>query len=120
MGRALSSLTTNHWLEIVMGRDTRTYRRNVLVLVLALALAHVVASVMGNGISRLSKDALKEAEPKHRLRQQNRQYERYSACSDGEHCQQIVAEDQLEACLARGFRVQLVLPSGKVVVESAG
>jgi len=71
-------------------------------------------------IHRLLQDASKEREQKHGLRQRDRQTVRHSACSNGVHCQQIVAEDQLEAYLARGFRVQLVLPSGKVVVESTG
>jgi len=71
-------------------------------------------------IRRLLQDASKEAEPKHRLRRRDRQTVRSSVCSDGAHCQRIVTEDQLEAYLAQGFRVQLVLPSGKVVVESTG
>lgn len=39
-------------------------------------------------------------------------------CSDGQHCQHIVSEEELPALLAEGGHVAAVLPSGKVVVET--
>jgi hypothetical protein len=39
-------------------------------------------------------------------------------CADGQHCQRVVAEDQLETMLVKGWRVAAVLPSGKIVVTN--
>ena len=39
-------------------------------------------------------------------------------CSNGEHCQCIVSEQELPKLLAEGFHVAAVLPSGKIVVET--
>jgi integrase len=39
-------------------------------------------------------------------------------CADGEHCQKIVSEDELPAALAKGWKVNAVLPSGKIVVNN--
>ncbi len=39
-------------------------------------------------------------------------------CSDGEHCQRIVSEQELPELLAQGGHVAAVLPSGKIVVET--
>jgi len=36
---------------------------------------------------------------------------------DSEDCQKIVCEDELEGYLRRGWKVQAVLPSGKIVIE---
>lgn len=38
-------------------------------------------------------------------------------CANGHNCQKIVSEDELPTCLANGWRVSAVLPSGRVVVE---
>jgi len=38
-------------------------------------------------------------------------------CIDGEHCQRVVSESELEPLLAEGWRVVTALPSGKVVLE---
>lgn len=38
-------------------------------------------------------------------------------CSDGQHCQRVVNEEQLEGLLNQGWRVVTALPSGKVVLE---
>ncbi len=37
-------------------------------------------------------------------------------CKDGEHCQRLVTEQDLEVMLAQGWRVVTCLPSGKIVV----
>jgi len=71
-------------------------------------------------IHRLLQDASEEEKPKHRLRQRDRKTARASSCNDEIHCQRIVTEEELEEYLAEGFKVQTVLPSGKVVVESVG
>jgi hypothetical protein len=39
-------------------------------------------------------------------------------CTNGEHCQRIVSEQELPELLAEGGHVAAVLPSGKVVVET--
>jgi len=39
-------------------------------------------------------------------------------CEDGEHCQKIVAEENLAGFLSQSWRVVASLPSGKVVIES--
>jgi len=39
-------------------------------------------------------------------------------CEDGEHCQKIVAEENLPNFLSQNWRVVASLPSGKVVIES--
>jgi site-specific recombinase XerC len=39
-------------------------------------------------------------------------------CSNGEHCQKIVSEADLNEMLAQGWRVAAVLPSGKIVVSN--
>jgi len=70
-------------------------------------------------IHRLLQDASEEEDPKHRLRQRDRKTSGDLACTDGTHCQRIVAEEELEEYLAQGFKVQCVLPSGRIVVESA-
>ncbi|MCW4053435.1 MAG: hypothetical protein NWE84_00750 [Candidatus Bathyarchaeota archaeon] len=38
-------------------------------------------------------------------------------CADGEHCQRIVSEEDLDGFLAQGWRVAGVLPSRKIVVS---
>ena len=38
-------------------------------------------------------------------------------CSDGEHCQKVVSEQELEPLLAQGWRVVATLPSGRIVLE---
>ena len=70
-------------------------------------------------IHKLLQDASEE-EPKHRLRQRDRKNPRASPCNDGIHCQRVVTEEELEEYLVQGFKVQMVLPSGKIVVESTG
>jgi len=37
-------------------------------------------------------------------------------CPNGEHCQRLAAEQELEDLLTQGWRVQAVLPSGKIVI----
>ena len=71
-------------------------------------------------IHRLVQEASKEVKPKQRLRQRDRRTTGASTCNDGIHCQRIVTEEELGEYLAQGFRAQMVLPSGKVVVESTG
>jgi len=39
-------------------------------------------------------------------------------CTNGVHCQRIVAEEELEPLLMQGWRVAAVLPSGKVVISN--
>jgi hypothetical protein len=39
-------------------------------------------------------------------------------CSDGEHCQKIVSEDELPQLLANGWTYVATSPSGKVVVSN--
>jgi len=39
-------------------------------------------------------------------------------CTNGVHCQRIVAEEELEPLLMQGWRVAAVLPSGKIVVSN--
>jgi hypothetical protein len=39
-------------------------------------------------------------------------------CADGEHCQKIVSEAELDAMLTQGWRVAAILPSGKIVVSN--
>jgi hypothetical protein len=38
-------------------------------------------------------------------------------CEDGEHCQQIVSEENLARYLSEGWKVVATLPSGKIVVD---
>jgi integrase len=38
-------------------------------------------------------------------------------CEDGEHCQQIVSEENLARHLSEGWKVVATLPSGKIVVD---
>jgi hypothetical protein len=40
-------------------------------------------------------------------------------CSNGEHCQRVVSESELETLLAEGWRAVMSLGNGKVVVETA-
>lgn len=39
-------------------------------------------------------------------------------CTDGEHCQRVVSEQELETLLAQGWHVVMCLPSGRVVVSN--
>jgi hypothetical protein len=39
-------------------------------------------------------------------------------CADGQNCQRIVSEADLEAMLANGWHVAAVLPSGKIVISN--
>lgn len=39
-------------------------------------------------------------------------------CSDGEHCQRLVTEQELETLLPQGWHVVTCLPSGKIVVSN--
>jgi isocitrate lyase len=39
-------------------------------------------------------------------------------CADGQHCQRVVAESELDGLLVQGWRVAAVLPSGKIVVSN--
>jgi len=71
-------------------------------------------------IHRLLQGVSKEEELEYPMRQRKMQPMRSRSCRDGLHCQRIVTEEELEEYLAQGFKVQMVLPSGKVVVESAG
>jgi hypothetical protein len=38
-------------------------------------------------------------------------------CEDGDHCQRIVAEEELAKFLARSWKVVATLPSGKIVID---
>lgn len=39
-------------------------------------------------------------------------------CTNGQHCQRIVVEEELPVMLAEGWRVAAVLPSGKIVISN--
>jgi integrase len=43
---------------------------------------------------------------------------RSTDCPDGEHCQQIVTEEDLAGFLADGWKVVATLPSGKIIIDS--
>jgi hypothetical protein len=60
-----------------------------------------------HGIKMFSKT--EAAKRKERKEQEN--------CTDGEHCQQIVSEENLGDYLSEGWRVVATLPSGKIVVD---
>ena len=38
-------------------------------------------------------------------------------CVDGENCQKVIGEEELEEWLAKGWEAKIVLPSGKIVIE---
>jgi hypothetical protein len=64
-------------------------------------------------------DEVKELEKMvEEYQQQQDQQRNANNCADGQNCQRIVSETDLEAMLARGWHVAAVLPSGKMVVSS--
>jgi hypothetical protein len=44
--------------------------------------------------------------------------EKEKNCEDGNHCQKIVAEENLAGFLSQNWKVSAVLPSGKIVIEN--
>lgn len=49
---------------------------------------------------------------------QRKEKEKVNGCADGDHCQRLVTEEQLEVMFAQGWRVVTCLPSGKIVVSN--
>jgi response regulator RpfG family c-di-GMP phosphodiesterase len=60
-----------------------------------------------------------EKETLEAIRAAAKQVETNNDCSDGEHCQKIVSEENLNTLLAEGYKFVAPLPSGKCVVENA-
>ena len=66
----------------------------------------------------ISKDAISEEIEQLKRERLRPKTSTKRGCANGENCQKIVNEIELEKLLVKGWRVAAVLPSGKIVVSN--